>query len=174
MLWTISKINIRSKKGYKDVYLPEHPNADKRGRVLLHRIIMENYINRLLKTNEIVHHKNGDPNDNNINNLELMLSSEHTRLHKKINNNLIKLLCEFCGKEFERSKKNIHNDKHFCCRSHIMKYYGKINKKRNKKQIENIQHGTYSRYRRGCKCKLCKEVQAKRIYEWRNKNNMRP
>lgn len=46
-----------------------------------HRHIMEQYIDRTLKKNEVVHHINGDPMDNRIENLQLMKRSEHTSLH---------------------------------------------------------------------------------------------
>ena len=40
-----------------------------------HRIIMATYLNRPLKREELVHHKNGVKNDNRIKNLEIMNNS---------------------------------------------------------------------------------------------------
>lgn len=46
-----------------------------------HRYIMEQHINRSLKKDKVVHHINGNPSDNRIENLEIMSRSEHTSLH---------------------------------------------------------------------------------------------
>jgi hypothetical protein len=46
-----------------------------------HQIVMENYIGRELKADEVVHHIDGNKQNNNINNLALMDKSAHSRLH---------------------------------------------------------------------------------------------
>lgn len=42
-----------------------------------HRYIMEKYLERPLKRNEIIHHIDGDKTNNNINNLKLMTKNKH-------------------------------------------------------------------------------------------------
>ncbi len=49
-----------------------------------HRVIMEQIIGRQLVADECVHHKNGICHDNRVENLELMTTSEHLRLHRKM------------------------------------------------------------------------------------------
>ena len=44
---------------------------------------MEKHLGRYLTVDEIVHHKDENTLNNNINNLELMLRSEHTSFHVK-------------------------------------------------------------------------------------------
>ena len=57
--------------GYIKLYLPKHPMASKRGTILEHRFAMSEKLGRLLKSNEYVHHVNGDRSDNRAENLEL-------------------------------------------------------------------------------------------------------
>ncbi len=46
-----------------------------------HRVVMENYIGRPLFSWEIVHHKDGNKRNNDINNLEIMSQGEHATEH---------------------------------------------------------------------------------------------
>src|SRR3990167_2240705 len=77
--------------GYIQIYMPEHPNADKRGRILEHRLVMERTLGRKLNKGEIVHHKNGVRGDNRPENLKLYesngkhLSDEMKRIAKREN-----------------------------------------------------------------------------------------
>ena len=74
---------IKSDQGYILIYKPNHPNANSTGYVLEHRLIMEKQIGRLLKSNEIPHHKNGIVDGNRIENLELFEWGKHTAHHNK-------------------------------------------------------------------------------------------
>lgn len=48
-----------------------------------HRYLMEQKLGRKLDRKEVVHHINGDRQDNRIENLEIMSLSDHTRMHQK-------------------------------------------------------------------------------------------
>lgn len=69
--------------GYIKVYCPDHPMATKDGYVMEHILVMEKKIGRYITRDEVVHHKNKIRDDNRIENLELMLFTDHSRLHLK-------------------------------------------------------------------------------------------
>lgn len=49
-----------------------------------HRFVMEKFLNRKLRNNEIVHHIDGDGFNNGIRNLQVMTKGEHSRLHADV------------------------------------------------------------------------------------------
>lgn len=51
------------------------------GQITEHRAVMSIYLNREIKDNELIHHKNYNKTDNRIENLELITGSEHSHLH---------------------------------------------------------------------------------------------
>ena len=69
--------------GYYYIYKPDHPNANKMGYVAEHRLVAEEKIGRYLKENEVVHHINENKLDNRPENLEVMTTQEHIKLHAK-------------------------------------------------------------------------------------------
>lgn len=60
-----------TKRGYVNVYAPEHPNSRSDGYVFEHTKVMSEHLDRPLLSEETVHHKNGIRDDNRIENLEL-------------------------------------------------------------------------------------------------------
>ena len=67
--------------GYILIRMPEHPRADVNGYVRENRYIMEQYLGHLFPSSEHVHHRNGDKQDNRLENLELLLKRIHHRKH---------------------------------------------------------------------------------------------
>jgi hypothetical protein len=67
------------------------PMTDCHGDILEHRYIMSQHLGRILSSNDIVHHLNGDRTDNRIENLFLYSShSEHQKSHAT------KIIPKFC------------------------------------------------------------------------------
>jgi hypothetical protein len=71
-------MNRINNQGYIEVFV----NNDW---ILEHRYVVENFLKRKLKTEEVVHHINGDKWDNHIENLMLFPSQkDHQSFHNKI------------------------------------------------------------------------------------------
>ena len=67
---------------YVVVQAPEHPRSDLHGYVLEHILVMERVLGRPIVRPEVVHHKNGNKEDNREENLEVLPSqSVHRKLH---------------------------------------------------------------------------------------------
>lgn len=69
--------------GYIATYYPDHPDANKDGYVMEHRLVMERFLGRRLEKDEVVHHINEIRTDNRIENLMLMTPSTHMSYHSK-------------------------------------------------------------------------------------------
>lgn len=135
------KGRVGDSRGYIKIYFPNHPHANKK-HVLEHRLVMEKYLGRYLKSDEVVHHLNGIKDDNRLKNLVLMTRSIHNGLHSlgnkvmlgrklsqttkikireklknywKANNKTTKLNCTNCNKEIYRQSYRLKRSKHHFC-----------------------------------------------------------
>lgn len=94
------------------------------------KYLMEHYLGRPLKIDEEVHHKDGNPLNNDLSNLEIRHHGEHQKEHSTKYHDRIEI-CQWCGKEFlwtskeqrifytnrSRSNKIYSNNKPFCSKS---------------------------------------------------------
>lgn len=70
----------RNVAGYWYIYFPNHPFATKGHAVAEHRLIMEDILKRYVLPHEVVHHKDGNPTNNDPDNLALFRSNaDHLR-----------------------------------------------------------------------------------------------
>lgn len=79
--------------GYVRIFKPDHPACASDGYVPEHRLVVEKLLGRFLTGIEVVHHKDGNRQNNKISNLQLCANhKEHMQLHK-----LPPATCERCG-----------------------------------------------------------------------------
>lgn len=89
-------VRQRQSNGYVYLVRPEHPFADQTGRILEHRLVMEEWLRlnepnslfltklgsqKYLRPEFIVHHKDEVKSNNVIENLECMTKPQHALLH---------------------------------------------------------------------------------------------
>ena len=107
--------------GYIMIFMPQHHRANSWGVVYEHIIKAEEMLNRPLKDEEIVHHRDGNRANNAYNNLLVFhTKSDHTRFHRlNENESILKQLddgsyivdllpsdiCPICGQHKERGSK---------------------------------------------------------------------
>ena len=106
---------------YLRAYVPSHPNANKHGYVLAHRIVAENKEGRILSVKEHVHHINGDGHDNRPENLQVLSASTHTSMHaqERFKKTFIHFSCDTCNGDVKIRSNQPHRlaaKKHFCSR----------------------------------------------------------
>lgn len=94
--------------------------ANKNGVILEHRLVMSHFLGRMLNKNDVVHHKNGNPRDNRIDNLELTTYEEHIKKHLLKKAKTLEIACHYCNNKFIISErihrfKKKHGQKNFYC-----------------------------------------------------------
>jgi hypothetical protein len=72
---------IIDKSGYALLLQPDHPYANSGGYVREHRLVMEAHLGRYLEPGEVIHHVNGDKQDNRLENLELFSTNGQHLAH---------------------------------------------------------------------------------------------
>jgi len=79
-------MKIRIKNGYIEIYCPEHKySKTKKGWILEHRKICEDFLKRSLKRNECVHHIDLNKKNNKIENLMIFKNhKKHASWHNKL------------------------------------------------------------------------------------------
>ena len=79
--------------GYVFLYVPDHPYAVN-GIVQEHRLVMEKHLGRYLEPYEVVHHLDGNRQNNAIENLEVKTRGRHISEHFKASHEVLQLRIE--------------------------------------------------------------------------------
>lgn len=99
----------RSSQGYIWIKTPNHPLKNAQGYVAEHRLVMEAYLGRYLNRSESIHHMNEDKSDNRVENLKIVTTSEHSKIHfsnPEMKRRLSKRMEELYKDEKERKKQS--------------------------------------------------------------------
>lgn len=110
---------VTAPKGYKGKKYIENRY------VFQYRLLMENFLGRLLKPWEHVHHKNDNKLDDRLENLEILTEKEHSFLHGVLRKGKPNQKCSQCKKIFHKrisiNKRN-KSGTIFCSRKCYIKY----------------------------------------------------
>lgn len=157
---------------YIRVRLLGHPNSGKDGYVYEHRFMMEKTLGRFLLPDEVVHHKNGDPTDNRLENLELMTDGDHSSRHHR---RKVKSQCPICKQDFYRAPCRFISKVSYCSRRCFHKSMRGVKRKvssvsRQLTGLSQWTHGTSVAYGyHGCRCDRCREAHRIRLGNYRFK-----
>ena len=116
---------ITQDKDYEYIYVPYHPHRNHRNKVYKHRLVMEQHIGRYLNDDELVHHIDENPKNNDISNLKIVTRASHMEIHKT--KDMSERKCCYCGTSQTYTSKDGYarwhkeGDKFYCrkCRYHI-------------------------------------------------------
>lgn len=119
------------------------------------KYLMELHLNRYLTKDETVDHIDGDPLNNDINNLRILSRKEHCT-NDVIRNKDVTVKCAYCGKEFTIPGNKIHNRNridryqsgYFCSKKCSGKYGSELqNHKRSLVTVEKIIAEKYTQHK---------------------------
>lgn len=113
--WKGGRRILRS--GYVVIYMPSYHRLTQRYYVFEHIYVMEQHLGRWLKPDEIVHHINGDRQNNRIENLTLFENhSQHMGMHNDTRRvDHTNTVCFWCGGRSVHGRKwYLHNNVYIC------------------------------------------------------------
>lgn len=128
--------------GYAKVKVKYHPAQDKRGYVLIHRLVMEDSLGRYLKDDEFIHHKDGNKLNNDISNLELVYPENHASEHysdRNIDETSGRFLCN--EPKFEEIKFRLYDKDRQCTKEYSLSKLIYTKFKRNKFEYRGVSTG---------------------------------
>ena len=106
---------IRKDKSHGYLYFidKDHPLASKIGKVYLHRHVASLKLGRWLRKDEVVHHIDGNKENNRPSNLEAMTNSAHGKRHRPL---LRMRHCKCCKQLFKPPTRSVKHCSRSCWR----------------------------------------------------------
>lgn len=103
--------------------------TNKKSTISYPKYLIECHLNRYLSKDEIVHHKDGNPLNNDISNLEVLSRIYHSTKDHLVNKDVL-VTCRMCGKEFlikgseisHYNRNDRNNSGYFCSKQCTGKY----------------------------------------------------
>jgi len=131
-----------------------------------YRELVEFERGRFLSGDECVHHRNEDPADNRLENLEVTLLSEHARGHQP-SAEMVQVTCPQCGKERAAEARVVRRIRKkgmagpFCNKVCAGRYSALRGWATRQSETAGWQHGTRTGYDyHGCRCDECRACHA--------------
>ena len=127
----------------------------------IHRAVWLYYNGKIPVGNYNIHHRDFNPANNNIDNLQLVTVAEHAKIHKQPK--LIKKICPVCNKSFTTAR----DTQVFCSLTCFGKHYSEIKRHPPVEKICPICGKTFTVKYRNCKQVCCSPSCGKK-YNWAN------
>lgn len=130
------------------------------------KFLVEVHLGKYLTDAETVHHKDGNFSNNALSNLEVLKRDKHAQVHARMPDTK-ELYCAHCGEKFLRARRRLFyyssGVKHVvsnpvCSVSCRLARAATVNKPPIQRKKWDTPHGTYARYRGGCRCRECRDA----------------
>ena len=115
---------------------------------------------------EVIHHKNGRQRDNRFTNLELKTRVGHSLEHAQEVDVRETIVCPSCNESFEITPSDLRRRRAANKRSGAVCCSRSCTRKLLRQRSD--EHG-YPRYRRGCRCDVCRAANSERLRRYRRK-----
>lgn len=132
-------------------------------RALEHHVVWWQHTGQVVPRGYVLHHRDEQKDHNSFGNLKLLTNGRHIQLHHTKTTLRQQVRCARCGKEFPQLSRIVRfrrkrHQKMYCSR--------RCSAAMTCPTRQVIAHGEYGRYRKGCRCRLCRQANAQRMQKY--------